>query len=129
MVDRLARVSEEMKKAISDILKNEVSDPCIPDMLSIVNVEVSRDFAHAKVFYSLLDASDADEVDKALARASGFVRRELGGRVKLRRTPELHFKLDQSIERVQGITRLIAQTIKDDIDKNARYQKDGTSCV
>ena len=125
MVDRLARVSEEMKKAISDILKNEAHDPCIPDMLSIVNVEVSRDFAHAKVYYSLLDPSGAKEVEKALTRAAGFVRRGVGARIKLRRTPELHFKLDQSIERVQGITRLIADTMKDDMDKNARYHEDG----
>ena len=113
MVDRLARVSEEMKKEISDILKNETHDPCIPEMLSIINVEVSRDFSHAKVFYSLLDTGAAKEVDKALARAAGFVRRELGARIKLRRTPELHFKLDQSIERMQDINKLIAETMRD----------------
>ena len=122
MVDRLARVSEEMKKEISDILRNEARDPRIPGMLSIVSVEVSRDFAHAKVYYSLLDAAGAKDAEKALASASGFVRRELGARIKLRRTPELHFKLDQSIERVQGISRLIAETIKGDIEKNERYQ-------
>jgi ribosome-binding factor A len=111
-------VSEEIKKEISDIIKNMARDPRLPEMLSIVAVEVSGDFSHAKVYYSLLcPEAEIPAAEKALAGAAGFIRRELGGRIRLRRTPELHFVLDRSIERVIGMNRLIDQTIRGDRER------------
>ena len=117
-VNRAERVSEEVKRAISDIIKNDLADPRLPDMLSIMSVEVTNDFAYAKVFYSVLSGQgDEKDIRKALKGASGYIRRELGARVRLRQVPELRFEQDHSIERVIGLNRLIDETIKHDREK------------
>jgi ribosome-binding factor A len=117
-VNRTARVSEEIKRALSDIIKNDLRDPRLPDMLSILDVEVTNDFAHAKVYYSVLNAQGVEkDIRNALKGASGFIRRELGTRVRLRQTPELHFELDRSIERVIELNKLIDETIRNDAKK------------
>ena len=108
MNDRAARVGEEIKKEVSDILKNSVKDPRLPEMLSITHVEVSRDFGYAKIYYSVLcSEEEKEDVKKALSGASGFLRRELGHRIKLRRTPELNFIMDNTIERAANMSKLI----------------------
>jgi len=116
--NRIARVSEEVKRVLSDIIKNDLRDPRLPDMLSILNVEVANDFAHAKVYYTVLDGQgDEKEIRTALKGAAGFIRRELGSRIRLRQTPELHFELDRSIERTIALNRLIDDTIRNDAMK------------
>ena len=117
MVDRISRVSEEVKKEISDIIKNELKDPRLPDMLSIMKADVTKDFSHAKIYYSVLsDDEGKREVVKALQSASGFIRRELGNRMKLRRVPELHFSEDDSIGQGIRINRLIDEARKRDME-------------
>ena len=111
--NRTARVSEEIKRELSDIIKNELRDPRLPEMLSILNVEVTNDFAHAKIYYSVLKGyGDEKEIRQAFKSASGFIRRELGARIRLRLVPELHFELDRSIERVIAINKLIDETME-----------------
>ncbi|MDR3120402.1 MAG: 30S ribosome-binding factor RbfA [Clostridiales bacterium] len=122
--NRPARVSGEIKRELSDIIKNGLRDPRLPEMLSILDVEVTKDFAHAKVFYSILCAKGEEaEVEKAAAKAlkgaSGFIRRELGARIRIHRTPELHFVPDKSIERVISMNRLIDETVRDDAAKGS----------
>jgi len=113
--NRNARVSGEVKRALCDIIKNDLNDPRIPDMLSVVDVEVSSDFSYAKIYYSVLSGSgDEKDILKALKSASGYIRRELGSRVRLRQTPELRFEQDNTIERVFELNRLIDETIKND---------------
>ena len=122
MNDRAARIGEEIKKEISDILKNDIKDPRLPMMLSITGVDVSRDMSHAKIFYSVMcDDAQKKEANKALLSASGYIRRELGHRIKLRRTPELHFTPDDSIERTVTMNKLIDDTIKQDMAKRSNY--------
>ena len=124
MVDRIARVSEEVKKEISDIIKNELKDPRLPEMLSIMKADVARDFSHAKIYYSVLcDEADKKDVAKALQSASGYVRRELGNRIKLRRVPELHFQEDDSIGHGIRLNRLIDETRK----RDAQIEKESGS--
>ena len=113
MNDRAARIGEEIKKEVSDILKNSVKDPRLPEMLSITHVEVSRDYGHAKIYYSVMcPEGEKKEAEKALNSAVGYLRRELGQRIKLRRTPELNFILDDSIERVANMSKLIEEIAK-----------------
>jgi len=115
MAYRIARVAEEIKKEISDIVKNEVRDPRLPAMFSVMEVEVSKDFSYAKVFYSLLAAKPQEEKDAeaALRGAAGYIRRLLGDRLNLRRVPELRFVQDKSIERVISINKLIDDTMRE----------------
>lgn len=114
MVDRIYRISEEVKKELCKIVQNEIKDPRMPKLTSITTVKVTKDLRYAKVFVSVL----GNELDKknaleALKSAAGFIRREIGHRIQLRYTPEFKFEIDNSIEHGIYITSLI------DKDKNA----------
>ena len=98
-VSRNDRVSEEVRSAISQILMHELKDPGINAMVSVVRVDVTRDFRYAKTFVSLYGTPEQNkETLEALQRAAGFVRRELGKRVRLHYTPEVQFVVDHNIE-------------------------------
>jgi ribosome-binding factor A len=127
MVKRTDRVSEEIKKAVSDIIKNEMRDPRAKRMVSVTGAEVTKDFAHAKVYYSVLcDGEDeARALDAALRNAAGFVRRSLGARLALRRVPEVRFVRDMSIERSVSMNRLISETIAGDEGLRAKLGAGG----
>ena len=78
-------------------------------MISLTDVEVTADYAHAKVFFSTLAGSEGlSEVLVGLQKASGFLRRELGKRISIHMTPQLHFVFDQSLERGAELGKLIA---------------------
>jgi phosphoesterase RecJ-like protein len=104
--DRMKRVNEACKEALGEILQKEIKDPRV-GFVTVTEVEVSPDFKQAKVGISVL--GDSEEVEKTLEgleKAKGFLRRELGNRVRLRYTPELKIHLDRSAEvseRVQGL--------------------------
>ena len=114
MVDRTNRISEEMKKEISSIIQNDLKDPRLPKLISVMSVDLTRDLKYAKVFISVL-GSDEEKRNaiSGLKSAAGFIRREVGHRMQIRYTPEMQFELDNSIERGVYITKLINNTIKD----------------
>ena len=109
---RLARLRELFKQEISAILHREMKDPRI-GFVSVTDVELTPDLRHAKVFVSILGDDDAKTKTMAgLTSAQGFIRTELGRRIRLRYLPQIHFKLDESIERgvrVQHLLRRVAQ--------------------
>jgi len=105
---RLARISEEIKREVSDIIMNELKDPRIPIMTSITKVEVTNDLKYAKVYVSIL--GDEDTIKNAfdgLNSAAGFVRKEIGTRIRLRYTPQIVFVRDDSIEYQAHISQLL----------------------
>lgn len=106
--DRIKRVNEACKEALGEILQREVKDPRI-GFMTITNVEVSPDLQQAKVWVSILgDEEETKEALEALEKAKGFLRKELGRRVRLRYTPQLKLYLDRGAEiseKVQGILR------------------------
>lgn len=114
MFDRTSRISEEIKRELSNIIQNELKDPRLPKMVSVVSVDATKDLRYAKVFISVL-GSDEEKSNaiKALKSAAGFIRREVGRRILIRYTPELQFELDNSIEHGVYINKLINKTIKD----------------
>lgn len=95
---RAYRVAEEIKREVSDIIRNDVKDPRVKGMISVTGVDATRDISHAKVFVSIF-GSDEEQQDTlaALEKAAGFIRSEIGKRIRLRHTPELSFQLDRSI--------------------------------
>ncbi|MDI3280489.1 MAG: 30S ribosome-binding factor RbfA [Bacillota bacterium] len=108
-MQRIERLKDQLKVEISDILHKETKDPRI-GFVSITDVEVSKDLRHVKVYVSIL----GDEEEKAttmagLAQATGFIRTELGQRIRLRYTPEITFKLDRSLERGARVVELLNQ--------------------
>jgi ribosome-binding factor A len=103
---RLSRVGEQVRRELADILRREVRDPRVSGV-SLTDVEVSPDYAHAVVFFSCLDAAQVPVATEGLGRAAGFLRSQLAQRVKLYATPELRFVYDESIERGDRLSRLI----------------------
>lgn len=114
---RAARVGEETREIIANLLRDEVKDPRI-GFVSIVKVEVSGDLRYAKIFVSVL-GNDQQKKDslKGLSSASGFLRKELASRLQLRYTPELHFVLDESIEHGQKIAKLLVEVQREEKEK------------
>ncbi|MFW5648371.1 MAG: 30S ribosome-binding factor RbfA [Candidatus Alkaliphilus sp. MAG34] len=97
---REKRLAEEIKKIVSDLIRNELRDPRISPMTSIIEVDLTRDLRYVNIYVSILgDDEEKEETMKGLTRASGFIRREVGKNIKARYTPEVIFKLDNSIER------------------------------
>lgn len=113
---RSERVAEAIKHEVGDILLHRIKDARVDSArCSITDVEVTRDLRHATIFVSIL--GDEEEQEAAIAglrRAAGFVRSELGKAVSLRATPELHFKLDHSLERGAHITALLNRIKSED---------------
>ena len=104
---KINRVTSDIKLALSDILR-EVKDPRVSKLLSIVKLDVSGDMSYATVYVSAIEGKEkTQESVKALKGAAGYVRHELGTRLKLRKVPELRFIADDSIEISANIQRTL----------------------
>ena len=105
---RIDRVSEDIKREIIAVIR-ELKDPRVMDkMLTVVRVEVSSDASYAKVYISAMEGLDtAKEAVKGLKSATGYIRREVGKRLHLRKTPELNFVADDSIEHGMNIVKIM----------------------
>ena len=111
--NRIRRISEEVKKAISVMLINGIKDPRITSMISVTDVEVTNDLRYAFVYISIL-GGDKEESLEGLNSARGYIRREVGRQVKLRYAPEIIFKIDDSIERGMYMDEMIKSVNKDE---------------
>lgn len=109
---RMDRLTEDIKRELTDILR-DVKDPRITGLVSIVKVSVSSDLSYSKVFVSDI-GGDIKETVKGLNSAAGFIRRELSVRIKMRKTPEIKFIADDSIEQSARIAKLLGNLSKDD---------------
>ena len=109
------RINAEAQKELSEIIRSEIKDPRVNGaMTSVVSVEVTPDLKYCKAYISVLaDEERANAVLAGLKSAEGYIRRELARRVNLRNTPEITFKLDQSIEYGVNMSRLIDEVTKD----------------
>jgi ribosome-binding factor A len=104
---KINRVTSDIKLALSDILR-DVKDPRVSKLLSIVKLDVSGDMSYATVYVSAIEGREKTlESVKALKNAAGYVRRELGARLSLRKVPELRFIADDSIEISANISRIV----------------------
>jgi ribosome-binding factor A len=108
---RVARVAELIRREVSQMLMREIKDDRVgAGMVSVTDVAVSGDLQHAKIFVSIYGTQDAKaETMSGLKAATGFVRSELGRRIRLRRTPEVIFLEDTSLERGDRILSLLNQ--------------------
>ncbi len=109
---RLDRITEEIKKELSEVIR-ELKDPRLAGgLVSVVKVDVTRDLRFAKAYISVLGAPGKEEdVIRALRSAAGFIRKEIGHRVDLRMTPEFSFVTDNSIEHGAHINELLHNLI------------------
>ncbi|ASA22219.1 30S ribosome-binding factor RbfA [Paenibacillus donghaensis] len=104
---RAGRVGEQIKKELSLLIQSELKDPRI-GFVTITGVDVTNDLSQAKVYLSVLgDEEQKSGSLKAIEKANGFLRSELGKAIRLRHTPELIFKLDESVAYGSHIEKLL----------------------
>ncbi|MFX3624663.1 MAG: 30S ribosome-binding factor RbfA [Ectobacillus sp.] len=111
---RANRVGEQMKKELGDIIGRKIKDPRI-GFVTVTDVQVSGDLQLAKVYISVLgDEEQRQNTLKGLAKAKGFIRSEIGQRIRLRKTPEITFEFDESIDYGNRIETLLHELNKQD---------------
>ena len=107
---RSERVAEQVRRDLADLIRTELKDPRV-GMISLTEVELTPDYAHAKIYFTTLNSDHLDEIQRGLKRASGFLRRELGRRIHIHTLPELHFIYDSSLERGMNLSQLIDRAV------------------
>jgi ribosome-binding factor A len=111
---RSRRIAGQIQRELSDIIRLELKDPRV-GMITLTDVEVTPDNAHARVYFTLLgDAARVKETAAGLRHAAGYLRSELAQRLKLRIVPELHFEYDASVERGARLSQLIDTAVAED---------------
>ncbi len=106
--NRSLRISEEIKKILSELIMNELKDPGIAPFTTVTRVETTNDLRFANIYISILgEGGNAKKTIAALNRAKGFVRRKIGSELNLRYTPEPVFKYDSSIEYSRHMSDII----------------------
>lgn len=108
---RVDRVKEQIQRELAELVRTGLKDPRA-DFITINDVEVTRDYSHATVYYTVL-SGDKQASAEALEHAKGFLRSELSKRITVFRTPELHFEYDESLERGVNLSSLIDQVMQE----------------
>ena len=117
---RSRRIAEQVQRELSDIIRLELKDPRV-GMITITDVEMTPDNAHAKVFFTVLGQQPRiDEAAAGLQHAAGYLRSQLAQRIKIRIVPQLHFQYDASVERGIRLSQLIDAAVADDKKRKRR---------
>ena len=116
--DRSERVAQQIRRELADLLRFHLKDLRIAPKLTLVTlteVAVTPDYAHAKVFYtSLADPAANDLIAQGLQHSASFLRRELGRRLRIHQVPELHFVFDPSVQEGARLSKLIDEAVGSD---------------
>jgi ribosome-binding factor A len=113
---RVARVARQVQQALSEIIETDLNDPRI-GMITLTAVHMTPDLRSARVFFSCLGSvEERSSSAAALERATGFLRRELGSKLRLRHVPDLRFVIDDSLDLNDKIERLLQATRPDTDD-------------
>ena len=117
---RSRRIAEQIQRELSDIIRVGLKDPRV-GMITITDVEMTLDNAHAKVFFTVLGQQPRiDEAAAGLQHAAGYLRSQLAQRIKIRVVPQLHFEYDASVERGIRLSQLIDAAVADDKKRRRR---------
>ncbi|HLF29918.1 MAG TPA: 30S ribosome-binding factor RbfA [Xanthomonadales bacterium] len=123
--NRSERVAGQIRRELAQLIQQEIKDPEI-GFISVSDVEVTRDLAHAKVFVTVYDSDKATDTMSALKRAAGYLRRRLGQEMRIRSVPELHFHHDASVEAGLRMDNLIDAAVASD-QGGSETQEDGNA--
>ena len=104
--NRIGRINEEIQRELASLIPT-VKDPRVTGMISVTAVDTTPDLKYAKIYISILNPQDGNQVVKGLTSASGYLRRELGHNLRLRNPPELSFVLDGSIDQGARILEML----------------------
>ena len=111
--NRLAGVESEFKRALSEIIKNDIKDPRVSEMTSVTRVEISRDLRYAKAFISVYgDEKKKKSTIETLTHAEHYIKNDIAERISIRRLPEIKFILDNSIEYSTRISEILKKVQK-----------------
>ena len=114
---RTERINSEIQKALANIIDNDLRDPQIDAIISVCSVSTTPDMSVAYVYISSIGKTEKHEVLARIKGAAGFIRGQLSKKVKLRITPRLEFRLDESEEyaqKINGILKTIKYTTSED---------------
>ncbi|MBP2020297.1 ribosome-binding factor A [Clostridium punense] len=116
---RGGRINEEIKKEVSNTIQNKIKDPRLTAMVSVTDVEVTKDLSYAKVFVSIFGSEEqkANTLD-ALKSSTGFMRKEIGKNVKLRHVPQVLIELDATLDKAQHLNTLFEAIKEKNSDDN-----------
>ncbi|WP_394583678.1 30S ribosome-binding factor RbfA [Cytobacillus firmus] len=121
---RANRVGEQMKKELGEIISRKIKDPRV-GFVTVTDVQVTGDLQQATVFISVLgDEEQRENTLRGLAKAKGFIRSEIGQRIRLRKTPEILFEFDESIDYGNRIESLLHQIQDEGRSKNEERSKE-----
>lgn len=109
---RIDRISEEVRREVDRIIREELNDPRVCGTFSITRAEVTRDLRYAKIFVSVLEDEKRDDLLRALKSAAGYIRRALGRSMLIRYSPELSFVKDENIAYGVHIAKVLADAQK-----------------
>ena len=113
--NRAEIVGDQMQKVLSDIIQNKLGDPRIPFMTTVTGAKMSSDLTHCTVFISIFgDDKTKQEAMRAIEHAKGFIRCEMVKQINLRVAPELHFKLDSTLDEAEKLDDVIDRALKRD---------------
>ena len=107
---RADRISEQIQRELAELIRKGLKDPRV-GWVTITAVEVTRDYSHAKVFYTVMDDSKREITQEALESAAGYLRNGIGRVLQIFTTPQLHFVYDDSIARGVYMSRLIDDVV------------------
>jgi len=123
--NRVRRVAEQIKKDVSQIIGSEMKDPRLAGITSVTDVQLSRDLRYASIYVSIFGSDlEKQETLQTLIKATGFIRTEIGKRIRLRYTPDINFYLDNSIEYGAHIERVIKSLKEDEKSDDDRSSRD-----
>ena len=110
--NRIDRISEEVRREVDRIIREDLSDPRVSGTFSVTRAEVTRDLRHAKIYVSVLEDDKREGMMAALKKAAGVIRRELGHNIIIRYSPELSFVSDENIAYGVHIAKVLADAQK-----------------
>ena len=122
--NRTRRIAEEIRKIVSTMLINGIKDPRINSLVSVTDVEVTSDLSYAYIYVSILGGDEESTLD-GLKSACGYIRREVGKNIKIRHTPEIIFKIDDSLLKGMYMDELIKKVNNGYKDSSEENEKDG----
>ena len=122
--NRTRRIAEEIRKIVSTMLINGIKDPRINSLVSVTDVEVTSDLSYAYIYVSILGGDEESTLD-GLKSACGYIRKEVEKNIKIRHTPEIIFKIDDSLLKGMYMDELIKKVNNGYKDSSEENEKDG----
>jgi ribosome-binding factor A len=128
VVKRTDRLNSLLKEVISEVIKREVRNPHVAELVTVTRVQISKDLRHAKVFISVIGTEqEKSETMDALTSAAGFIAVQSSQKVVMRYFPELTFKLDDSVEKHMRIEELLGKISKERESRTYPIEDETTS--